>query len=127
MGWRDTLARRRAAPAETPVAARLAAALDASQRGDYGRALEIWGPLAHDGVARAQNNIGACFAEGLGIARDPQLAVRWLELSAHAGDPVGQRNLAAGSLAEYSPVVGVCTSRWSGRSDPVLHRFTMQL
>ena len=64
---------------------------EASLRRAYGRrlrggeraattpaALEIWAPLAHAGVARAQNNIGACFAEGLGVERDAKLAERWL-------------------------------------------------
>ena len=46
------------------------------------------------GVARAQNNIGACFADGFGVERDPTLAVRWLTLAAEAGDAVAQRNLA---------------------------------
>jgi TPR repeat protein len=46
-------------------------------------------------VARAQNNIGACFAEGLGVERDLKLAAQWLSLSAAGGDAVGQRNLAA--------------------------------
>ena len=34
-------------------------------------ALAIWEPLAQAGVARAQNNIGACFADGLGVEADP--------------------------------------------------------
>ena len=42
----------------------MAAALAAARRNDYATALEIWEPLAQSGVARAQNNIGACFAEG---------------------------------------------------------------
>ena len=71
------------------------AAYDAAGRGDYPAALAIWGPLAQAGVARAQNNVGACFAEGLGVERDQALALRWLTLAAEAGDPVGRRNLAA--------------------------------
>jgi len=94
MRWLDRLARR-TRPDVPNVAAQMAAAYNAASRGDYAAALETWAPLAHAGVARAQNNIGACFAEGLGVERDPQLAVRWLELSANSGDPVGQRNLAA--------------------------------
>jgi TPR repeat protein len=39
----------------------------AAQAGDYAAALAIWGPLAHAGNARAQNNIGACFSGGLGV------------------------------------------------------------
>lgn len=81
--------------AEADVAATMAAAYEASGRGDYARALDLWGPLAHAGVERAQNNIGACFAEGLGVERDDALALKWLTLSAEAGDPVGRRNLAA--------------------------------
>ena len=77
------------------VSARMAEAYDTAQRGDYPTALDIWGPLAHAGVARAQNNVGACFAEGLGVERNASLALRWLTLAAEAGDPVGQRNLAA--------------------------------
>src|SRR5260370_42010648 len=73
----------------------LADAFAASKAGDYAAALALWEPLARSGVARAQNNIGACFAEGLGVAREPSIAVKWLTLAAEAGDPVGQRNLAS--------------------------------
>src|ERR1700691_540640 len=77
------------------VAERMAEAHAAAGRGDYPAALAIWGPLAHAGVGRAQNNIGACFAEGLGVDRDHRLALRWLTLAAETGDTVGRRNLAA--------------------------------
>lgn len=90
----DRLLRRGPSP-PADIAAAMAAASAAVELGDYGAALAIWGPLAHAGVARAQNNIGACFAEGLGVEPDPALALRWLALSAESGDPVGQRNLAA--------------------------------
>jgi TPR repeat protein len=81
--------------ADTDVAARMGEAYEAAQRLDYSAALAIWGPLAHAGVARAQNNVGACFADGLGVERDHSLAFRWLTLAAEGDDPVGQRNLAA--------------------------------
>jgi TPR repeat protein len=81
--------------ADGDVAATMAQAAAAVERGDHAAALALWGPLAHAGIGRAQNNIGACFAEGLGVARDPALALRWLDLAAEGGDPVGQRNLAA--------------------------------
>lgn len=93
MGWLDRLRGRGRAPPSTGTA--MAEAAAAAERGDYRAALGIWGPLAHAGVGRAQNNIGACFAEGLGVERDAALALRWLTLSAESGDPVGQRNLAA--------------------------------
>src|ERR1700724_442698 len=95
MRWLDALAKKARRSDDTTVADRMAEAYEASSRGDYARALEIWGPLAHAGVARAQNNVGACFTEGLGVERDPKLALQWLALAAAAGDAVGQRNCAA--------------------------------
>src|ERR1700724_3825516 len=95
MRWLDALAKKARPSDDTTVADRMAEAYEASSRGDYARALEIWGPLAHAGVARAQNNVGACFTEGLGVDRDPMLAAQWLALAAAAGDAVGQRNCAA--------------------------------
>ena len=89
MRWLERLTGSRAPPRDA-----LAEALAASQAGDYATALALWEPLAQAGVARAQNNIGACFSEGLGVARDPALALQWLSLAAEGGDPVGQRNLA---------------------------------
>ena len=90
----DGTATRADIESEPDVAARMAEAYNAASRGDYPAALAIWGPLAQAGVARARNNVGACFAEGLGLERDPALAVRWLTLAAEAGDAVGRRNLA---------------------------------
>lgn len=95
MGWLDRLrAGRTPEPPSPTIDEQLAAASAASREGDHAAALAIWGPLARDGVARAQSNVGACFAEGLGVERDLALAVRWLSLAAEAGDPIGQRNLA---------------------------------
>lgn len=95
MRWLDRL---RGKPTETvtdTVSADMEAALSAAKAGDYDAALALWEPLARAGNARAQNNIGACFAEGLGVPSDRPLALKWLTLSAEAGDPVGQRNCAA--------------------------------
>ena len=94
MRWLEALARK--SPSREPaVAEQMAEAYDASHRGDYTRALEIWGPLAHAGVPRAQSNVGACFWEGLGVERDPALAAKWLALAAEGKDRIGQRNYAA--------------------------------
>jgi len=95
MRWLEALAKKARPDDDAGIADRMAEAYDASSRGDYARAPEIWGPLAQGGVPRAQNNIGACFTEGLGVARDPKLAAQWLWLAAAAGDAVGQRNCAS--------------------------------
>lgn len=94
MRWLECLFGRNSA-ADDDIAGTMAQATAAVERGDHPAALAIWGPLAHAGIGRAQNNIGACFAEGLGVERDPALALHWLSLAAETGDPVGQRNLAA--------------------------------
>jgi TPR repeat protein len=95
MRWLDVLARKAKPGEESSVKEQMTAAYEAAGRGDHAAALAIWGPLAHAGMPRAQNNVGACFAEGLGVERDPVLALRWLTLAAENRDPVGQRNLAA--------------------------------
>jgi uncharacterized protein len=97
MRWLDRLRGRKSepAPASDPTGRQMDEALAAAKSGDYYTALSLWQPLAQGGNARAQNNIGACFAEGLGVPIDRPLALKWLTLSAEAGDPVGQRNCAA--------------------------------
>ncbi len=95
MRWLDRLRGKAREPEISSASVEMERALVAANSGDYETALAIWEPLARAGNARAQNNIGACFAEGLGVASDRPLALKWLSLSAEAGDPVGQRNCAA--------------------------------
>ncbi len=54
-----------------PADQRMAQALLAWKAGDYGVALDLWAPLAHEGHARAQSNMGAAFLEGRGRGRGP--------------------------------------------------------
>jgi uncharacterized protein len=89
MGWLDRF-RRVSEPERDPMDE----ALRSAKEGDFQAALAIWEPLARAGNARAQNNIAACFSGGHGLAENPELAAKWLKLSAAQGDPVGQRNLA---------------------------------
>ena len=60
-----------------PPSLTLDEALAAAKAGDYETALAMWEPLARAGNPRAQNNIGACFAEGLGVPTDRPLALKW--------------------------------------------------
>jgi TPR repeat protein len=69
-------------------------AFKAAASGDYALATGVWRPLAEQGLARAQSNLGACYAEGLGVRRDLGEAVRWFAAAAESGDAVGQRHLA---------------------------------
>src|SRR5450631_1230386 len=97
MKWLDRVSRPSSSdePGDSERSTEMSAALAAAQAGDYQVALELWEPLARTGNVRAQNNIGACFAEGLGVERNLEHAAKWLTSAADGGDPVAQRNLAA--------------------------------
>ena len=41
--------------------------LDAAQKGDFATALKEWKPLAEQGNARAQNNLGLMYVKGQGV------------------------------------------------------------
>ena len=78
-----------------PVKAQLDHARTLSRAGRMAEALAIWTPLAEAGVARAQTNLGACYATGTGVPVDLQTARRWLQRGAEGGDILGQRNLGS--------------------------------
>ena len=56
--------------------------LDAAKRGDYATALRLWRPLAEEGDAFAQYNLGLIYAAGLGVPRDDVRAHMWFSLAA---------------------------------------------
>ena len=51
--------------------------LAAYQRQDYAVAYDAWKPLAEAGDASAQNNLGALYSQGAGVARDYPAARDW--------------------------------------------------
>ena len=69
------------------------AGVAAVERGDYAAALEEWRPLAEQGLADAQYNLGVMYDEGEGVAQDDAEAVRWYRLAAEQGDAGAQNNL----------------------------------
>ncbi len=66
---------------------------DAYDNGDYAAALREWRPLAEQGNARAQANLGVMYENGLGVTQDDAEAVRWYRLAAEQGDAWAQFNL----------------------------------
>ena len=50
-------------------------------------------PLAEEGNADAQNNLGVMHEEGLGVVQDYAEAVRWHQLAADQGNVYAQSNL----------------------------------
>ena len=65
----------------------------AYDRGDYETALRLWRPLAEQGHADAQTNLGVLFAEGQGVPQDYAEAVRLYRLAAEQGNASALFNL----------------------------------
>jgi len=77
------------------VAGPLDDGLDAAQKGDYATALRLWRPLADQGDAIAQNNLGVMYAKGQGVPQDYVQAVEWYRKAAEQAYATGQYNLGA--------------------------------
>ena len=69
--------------------------LDAYDRKDYKTAYKLWLPLAEQGNATAQNNLGLMYRKGLGVPQDYKEAVRLYRLSAEQGNADAQYNLGS--------------------------------
>ena len=66
---------------------------DAYNRKDYKTAYKLLLPLAEQGDAAAQYNLGLMYYTGQGVPQDYKEAVKWYRLSAEQGDATAQYNL----------------------------------
>ena len=79
----------------------------AFERGDYATALEHWQPMAEQGIAVAQNNLGVMYDHGLGVEEDDAQAVGWY------------RSCRAGQCAKsVQPRADVRQWTWRARGRP---------
>ena len=67
--------------------------LTAYNEGDYATALREWRPLAQQGDADAQNNLGVLFLKGQGVPKHYEIAVVLFRLSAKQGNSTAQSYL----------------------------------
>ena len=67
--------------------------LTAAQSGDFATALKEWKPLAEEGNAVAQNNLGLMYHNGWGVPQDYKEAVYWYRLAAEQEHAKAQYNL----------------------------------
>ena len=65
---------------------------DAYRSGDYATALREWKPLAEQGNADAQFNLGLMYEKGWGVPQDYKTAMKWYRLAAEQGDADSQFN-----------------------------------
>jgi uncharacterized protein len=82
-----------------PAWADFQAGRDAAIRGDYPTALRELRPLAEQGHAVAQYNLGLLYANGQGMPKDDAQARQWYEKAAAQGHAGAQVNL--GILYDY--------------------------
>lgn len=61
--------------------------------GDFATALREWRPLAQQGNAEAQYNLGLMYQRGEGVPQDYAEAVSWYRKAAVQGDASAQSNL----------------------------------
>ena len=65
----------------------------AAQRGDFATALREWKPLAEQGHAVAQYNLGLMYDNGDGVPHDYKTAGKWYRLAAEQGYASAQKIL----------------------------------
>src|SRR5271163_3375797 len=68
-------------------------AVDAHARGDYAKAMRLIRPLANDGDATAQFNLGLMYVTGQGVQQDNAAAALWFRKAAAQGYALAQSNL----------------------------------
>ena len=65
--------------------------MDAAQKGDFATALKEWKPLAEEGNANAQYNLGLMYEDGQGVPQDDKTAMKWYRLAAKQGNSDAQQ------------------------------------
>jgi TPR repeat protein len=80
--------------AAASLASPLEDGLAAYNRGDYVTAVEYWRPIAQQGDAGAQYNLGIVYELGQGVLQDNVEAANWYRKAAEQGIAAAQFNLA---------------------------------
>ncbi len=76
-----------------PALADFYAGVAAYERGDFVTAYREFQPLAQQGVASAQYNLGLIYRDGSGVVQDYVEAVKWFRRAAEQGVPRAQNEL----------------------------------
>ena len=79
----------------TPAWADFAAGLSAYQKGDFATAMKEWRPIAENGDAAAQFNLGLMYYDGQAVPQDYAQAANWFLRSAEQDYEKAQLNLGA--------------------------------
>ena len=111
--------------AAAPAAADVKAGVDAWGRGDRPRAVAEWRPLAVQGDADAQFNLGQAYKLGRGVPTDPAQALAWFKRAADQGHLQAEDNYGIGLFqanreAEALPYLERSAARGEPRAQLVL-------
>jgi TPR repeat protein len=68
-------------------------AVEAANTGDYATALRLWRPLAEQGIANAQFNLGLMYYQGLGVPQNYAEAASWYRRAGEQGNVDASVNL----------------------------------
>ena len=82
-----------AAPAWADNTTQFEQAMAAYNAGNYKQAFHLLQPLAQQGDAEAQNNLGAMYNNGQGVVQSYQQAMAWYQKAANQGSAAAQFNL----------------------------------
>jgi len=83
--------------------------VSAYRSGDCATAERLWRPLADQGVAEAQKDIGLTYAIGCGTAGDVGQAITWLERAAEQGNVIAAGRLGQILIGDY------LNGEWKGK------------
>ena len=115
----------------SPAAGGMAEGLAAYRAGDYAAAHAEWLPLAREGTAAAQRNVGQLYRLGQGVPRDAAVAANWYRLAAEQGLARAQSNLAAmylqGDGVEKNPAIAAEWFRRAAAQGHALSQFNLGL
>jgi TPR repeat protein len=96
----------------------------AELRGDYATAMRLLRPLAEQGNADAQFELGFMYQYGEGVPEDYEQAVAWYRKAADQGNAGGQACLGTmyrdGEACRRTMFARICGSTWQ----PLPHRIT---
>lgn len=104
---------------------------EAASQGDYGTALRLLNPLAAEGNADAQVDLGKMYEIGQGVAKNEAEAARWYRKAADQGDAQAQYNL--GIMYDFGqgvPQSSAEAARWYSRAadqDHALSKYNLGL
>ena len=91
--------------------------LEATKRGDYQIAFKLWLPLAEQGNATTQFNVGLMYAEGQGVKQDDVEGVKWYRKAAEQGHARAQLLLGYSYLLGKGVQVNKALAKeWFGKA-----------